>query len=175
MTATPSSFGASPGRPPSSRLLARAGLLLALGAGVAGCANPRADEAMRAQDVLVGMPVETLLSCAGVPARRASVDNSEYFTYVGSRTVGGYGPTTSLGFGFGSGGSSAFGLGLGVPLGGGGGTRVDGCEATFTIRNGVVQQVRYTGVEGASDAAQCYPIVENCLAIAPAPLPPAGG
>lgn len=173
MTAIPPAPCFPPGRCRPTRLVLRAGLLLALGAGVAGCANPRADEAMRARDVLVGMPVETLLSCAGVPARRASVDDSDFFTYVASRTVGGYGPTTSLGFGLGSGGGSAFGLGIGVPLGGGGDMSIDTCEATFTIRGGIVRQLRYTGVGGASDAAQCYSIVENCLAVAPAP-PPGG-
>lgn len=162
-----------PHLPGRARRLLQGGLLLAVGAGLAGCANPRADEAVRAQDVLVGMPVETLLSCAGVPARRASIDNSEFFTYVGGRSVG-YGPTTSLGFGFGSGGSSAFGIGFGVPLSGT--STYESCEATFTVRDGVVRQLRYTGVQDATDAAQCYPIIENCLAIAPAPAGlPAGG
>ncbi|HSK39540.1 MAG TPA: hypothetical protein VK943_07210 [Arenibaculum sp.] len=143
--------------------------MLAALAGLAACANPRADDVLRAQDVLVGMPAQTLLSCAGVPDRRASVDNLEYFTYATAAETGGYGPSTSVGLGLGSGGSTRFGLGLGFPLGGGGyGIAEEACEATFTLRDGTVEQVRYTGASSGSELARCYPIVENCLALVPA-------
>lgn len=156
-----------PGRSPDRAT--RHALLFAALAGLAACANPRADDVLRAQDVLVGMPAQTLLSCAGVPDRRASVDNLEYFTYTTATEVGRSGPTTSFGLGLGSGGSTSFGLGLGFPLGGGGyGVVEEGCEATFTLRNGQVEQVRYTGTSSGAELARCHPIVENCLALVPA-------
>src|SRR3954447_1791188 len=97
----------------------RAGLFLILAAGaLASCANPDADRAADARQVLVGMPKETLLSCAGVPQRSASIDNSEFLTYTVSSYSGG--PTTSIGVAGGSGGSGV-GIGLGFPLFGGGG------------------------------------------------------
>ncbi|HEV7368401.1 hypothetical protein [Arenibaculum sp.] len=133
---------------------------------LAACANPRTDEVMQAQDALVGMPVETLLSCAGVPERRASAAGTDFFTYVGAQGAGTAGPTTSLGVGLGTGGGG-FGFGLGLPLGtAGGGIQRDACEATFTVRNGVVQQVRYSG----DAVGECYPVVANCLAVATGPV-----
>src|SRR3546814_18458621 len=38
---------------------------------LAACANPRADPAAYAQNALIGMPEDALLSCAGVPDRTA--------------------------------------------------------------------------------------------------------
>jgi len=143
----------------------RAGLFLILAAGaLASCADPNADRAADARQVLVGMPKETLLSCAGVPQRTAQVDNSEFLTYTSSDYSGG-GPTTSFGVAGGSGGSGV-GIGLGFPLYGGGYS--SSCEANFTVRNGVVQQLNYTGSSGASASlGQCYRIVQNCLALVP--------
>jgi len=131
---------------------------------LASCADPNADRAADARQVLVGMPKETLLSCAGVPQRTAQVDNSEFLTYTSSDYSGG-GPTTSFGVAGGSGGSGV-GIGLGFPLYGGGYS--SSCEANFTVRNGVVQQLNYTGSSGASASlGQCYRIVQNCLALVP--------
>ncbi|EWY36211.1 hypothetical protein N825_29245 [Skermanella stibiiresistens SB22] len=140
---------------------------------LAACANPNADKAADARQTLVGMPKETLLSCAGVPQRTAQVGDSEFMTYASAEYSGG-GPTTSFGVGGGSGGSGV-GFGIGIPLfGGGGGGYSSSCEATFTVRNGVVQQLSYTGSAGASASlGQCYRIVENCVAQVPAgAIPP---
>jgi hypothetical protein len=128
---------------------------------LAACVNPHTEEVVQAQDTLVGMPAETLLSCAGVPERRASAAGADFYTYV-ARGAATAGPTTSLGVGLGTGGSR-FGFGFGLPLGtAGGGFQRDACEATFTIRDGVVQQVRYAG----EAVGECYPVVANCLAVA---------
>jgi hypothetical protein len=149
----------------------RAGLFLILAAGaLASCANPNADRAADARQVLVGMPKETLLSCAGVPQRSAQIDNSEFLTYTSSDYSGG-GPSTSIGVAGGSG--SGVGIGLGFPLFGGGYS--SSCEANFTVRSGVVQQLNYTGSSGASASlGQCYRIVENCLALVPQATRPPG-
>ena len=152
----------------------KAGLLIAAAGALASCANPNADRAVDAQKVLVGMPKETLLSCAGVPQRSATVDNSEFLTYVNANYSAGYGPSTSIGVAGGSGGTGV-GIGFGIPLFGGGSPGYSSsCEATFTLRNGVVQQLSYTGSAGTSASlGQCYRVVENCLALVPpGVLPP---
>ncbi|HEY0833055.1 MAG TPA: hypothetical protein VGE72_04015 [Azospirillum sp.] len=127
-----------------------------------GCADTeRIEVAQRAQGALVGMPKGALLSCAGVPERQASADGTEYYTYVARPNYASVGPTTSIGVAGGSGGGGlGVGLGLGVPLFGGGGS-ARGCEATFVLRGGVVQQVNYGP---GADLAACAPIVNTCLA-----------
>lgn len=127
---------------------------------LAACATgPGAEVAQRAQSELVGMPKDRLLSCAGVPARQASADGREYYTYVAN--PGGYGPASSVGIGAGGGSfGSGVGLGLGFSLPIGGSTS-SGCEATVVLgRGGVVEQVSYPA--GVSLSA-CAPIVENCV------------
>lgn len=132
---------------------------LALLAGCAGGAEER-QQAQSAQAAVVGMPESTLLSCAGVPERSATADGTRFLTYVSRGGGWGGGPSTSLGLGTGSGGTGV-GIGFGFPLFGGGGGRASECEATFAVRDGVVQQLRY-GAD--SDLAQCRRIVQNCLA-----------
>jgi hypothetical protein len=131
--------------------------LLAAGL-LAGCAGDEASrqQATAAQTALVGIPESTLLSCAGVPERSAIADGTRFLTYV-ARGGGGGGPSTSFGLGTGSGGTGV-GIGLGFPLLGASGPRI--CEATFTVRDGVVQQLRY-GID--ADPYQCQKIVQNCL------------
>ncbi|WP_207458332.1 hypothetical protein [Azospirillum sp. SYSU D00513] len=125
---------------------------------LAACAGgPAADMAQQARTSLVGMPKQALLSCAGVPDRQAEAGGREFYSYV-QRPTGGYGgPSTSIGIGGGSSSGIGLGLGFGLPLGGGGDS---GCEATFTLENGVVRQLVY-----APDASlsSCAPIVRNCM------------
>lgn len=153
----------------SSRL--KTGIRAMVGAaallGLAGCANPQADQALYAQQAFVGMPKQTLLSCAGVPSRSATVDNVEYFTYSSERIV------TTPGMG-------GFSAGYGYyrpwsPWYGGWGyrdypeTETRDCQATFTLKDGVVQRIVYGGASQGPSArlGQCYRIVENCLALIP--------
>jgi hypothetical protein len=138
-------------------------LLLLLSA----CANPRAEQALVARHALVGMPKQTLLSCAGVPERSATLDNIDYFTYTSRRTVAYSSP--SVGFW----GSRywhprwGYGYGLGAPFDAYD-LRTYACDVTFTLRNGIVERVVYGGaVSGDSRLGQCYAIVENCLALIP--------
>lgn len=146
------------------RHAARAVPALALLA-LAACANPRAEQAAMAPQLFVGMPKQTLLSCAGVPERTASVDNLEFYTYA-SRSVYST-PASSLGL---YGGRYyrpwGYGFGYGFPA-----TGYDvqerSCEATFTLRNGAVERLVYGGDSGGdSRLSQCYSIVENCLQLA---------
>ena len=136
---------------------------LAAGLLLTGCASgQQAEQALAAQQVLVGMPTQTLLSCAGVPNARQSVDATEFFTYQSFGGGGGRGSGISIGAG-GGGGNLGLGIGLGFPLGGG---RSSGCVATFTIDQGRVSRLVYR--DDADDPSACYSIVENCLALAAA-------
>lgn len=138
-----------------------AALLLPLALGA--CANPRAETALAARDLLVGMPAETLLSCAGVPERRASIGDADFFTYESRGTVV-YpytGPYIGAGFITGRHWYPGWSYGPAAPVGA---YDVYGhaCKATFTLRDGRIERVVYSG-----QASQCYSIVANCLAQAP--------
>ncbi|QJE71709.1 hypothetical protein HHL28_16375 [Aerophototrophica crusticola] len=137
-----------------------AGLVLCVAA-LSACSSAReAEQARYAQQALVGMPAETLLSCAGVPERREAAGGDEFLTYTSAR-AGGSGSSIGLGVG-GGGGNLGLGLGLGIPLGGGGSSS---CAATFTVRQGRVAQLAYR--QDSGDTAACYAIVENCLSRIP--------
>jgi len=129
----------------------------ALALTVMGCANRQAEQARTAQQTLVGLPAETLLSCAGVPDRRETVDATEFFTYENIDRGRGGGSSISIGGG-GGGGNLGLGVGIGIPLGGGG---PSGCVATFTVEQGRVTRLSYR--PDSQDTAACYAIVENCL------------
>lgn len=145
---------------PIRRLLCVA--LLAAGPLLSGCAGREAEQARTAQTALVGMPLPTLLSCAGVPDRREAAGPAEFLTYQAVRSGGGRsGSNVSVGAGGGSGGFG-LGVGLGFPLGGGG---ASGCVATFTVEDGRVSRLLYR--DGSDVGPACYAIVENCLALVP--------
>lgn len=131
-----------------------AAALLALGA----CANPQADSAAAARSLLVGMPKQTLLSCAGVPDRQTSVDTRDFFTYRSQRLVST--PDLSVGTGY---WGPGWGWGMGAPLYGQD-VRTYDCDATFTLHNGRVERLVYGG---GGNLDQCYAIVRNCLAAIP--------
>lgn len=142
------------------RIVVRAAGMAAL-IGLAACAgnSKDADLAERAQTQLVGLPKAALLSCAGVPSRQAVVNGTEYYTYSTRPAV----ETDSPGMGVGMSGGTAEGIGLslgiGVPLATGRTPR--GCDATFVLRGGTVQQVSYP--MGAS-IADCGALMGNCMA-----------
>lgn len=153
-------------------VLAAPALFLGLLA-LAGCANPQADQALYAQQAFVGMPKQTLLSCAGVPERQAAVDNVEYFTYTAERVT--TRPALSPGFG-----ARGFyhpwygGYGYGAGFGWDdyyGDVETRSCRATFTLKDGRVSQIVYGSASDGATArlGQCYTIVENCLALIPQP------
>jgi hypothetical protein len=144
-------------------LAAAAGLAI----GLTGCANPEADQALFAQRAFIGMPKQTLLSCAGVPDREARVDNVEYYTYNSERVTS----TPSLSGGW---GGPGWGPGWRRPWWGfdypyANDIETRSCKATFTLKDGLVQQVIYGGAteNGSGRLGQCYTIVQNCLAIVP--------
>jgi hypothetical protein len=117
---------------------------------MAGCAFRRAAIANRAQTELVGMSKKDLFLCAGVPLRQERVEDLEFLTFagggdsVGSATAISTSPDTAVAFGR--------------------STRRY-CEATFVLKNGVVQKVNYQGRTGGllTKGEQCAFIVEDCV------------
>ena len=143
-------------------------LIAAAAALLASCANPAAERALFAQSALVGMPKETLLSCAGVPERQATAGGMEFYTYSSGRIV------TYPGSGYGlyddpwwpRYGYRGFGGWPAIPPE----VASEACNATFTLRNGVVERVVYGGHSSrGTELGQCYNIVQNCLALVPPP------
>jgi hypothetical protein len=111
------------------------------------CASQRrATVASRAQTELVGMAKKDLLMCAGVPIRQERVDDLEFLTYAG-------------------GGDSTAAVVATSQRTAVGKTAHRYCEATFVLKEGVVQQVNYQGRTGGlfTKGEQCAFIVENCV------------
>lgn len=123
---------------------------------LAACANPGAQLALKAPETLVGMPKSALLSCAGVPERTADADGAEYLTYSREQTIVerevDYEPFPWAGPGVFRPEVSTW-------------SRSYRCDATFVVRDGRVQELRYNQNR---DITLCYAILANCL-----PSPPA--
>ena len=79
------------------------------------------------------------MSCAGVPQRQDRVDDLEFLTFAGGGDSVGGGDT--------------------------GRTNRRYCEATFALKDGIVQRVNYQGRTGGllTKGEQCAFIVENCV------------
>ncbi|WP_157619132.1 hypothetical protein [Skermanella stibiiresistens] len=138
--------------------MVRSVVLLALGSAVlAGCANPRSEAAAQANTALVGMPKELLYSCAGVPDNSQQVGDVERLTYVRGMTVT---HVENDDDDFVIGGRRFFRPRTTVH-------RQDfQCEATFTVRDGVVESLDYNQ---GRDLESCGTIVQTCMAVIPAP------
>jgi hypothetical protein len=124
-----------------------------------GCANPQVERAQVAQQTLVGMPAAQLVSCAGVPVRSRIDGPMEFMTFRTDHVDS----LVTFGASAATGGRVGLGGGFTVPLGAE--TRTSSCEATVTLRDGVVQQVAYNTARGtgAGRLAQCGPIFQTCL------------
>jgi hypothetical protein len=133
------------------------GVVLTAGLALAGCANPRSEAAARAGTELVGMPKEMLYSCAGVPDRTQMVGDAEWLTYVRGTT---YTHVETDYDDFFMGGRRFVRPHTTVHR------QNFRCEATFTLRDGVVEKLDYG--EGR-DLELCGTIVETCVAVVPAP------
>jgi len=117
------------------------------------CAGPQAEQAIRAQQTLVGLSKGELLACAGVPQRTAAgPDGTEYLSYGRASTTV-YQDLDYEDFGW-------------IP-----GRRIlrpevstwttnHRCEATFAVRDGRVTELRYNDNR---DIQLCHQIVGSCL------------
>jgi hypothetical protein len=110
----------------------------------------RADAANRAQVEMIGMSKKDLLLCAGVPVREAHAEDLEFLSYsAGGDSVGGgvavaTSPNTAVAVGS---------------------SHRRYCEATFALKDGIVQKVTYQGRTGGVffKGEECGFIVENCV------------
>lgn len=104
-------------------------------------------EARKAQGSMVGMSDFALESCIGAPDQKAQVGNAAILTYDATTTNNGVNLTMPI-------------IGGGVSLTGSG-----YCHANFTLIDGRVTQVHYTGDNSQLLAPQsiCAPIVNACV------------
>jgi hypothetical protein len=118
--------------------------------GLSSCAIQRAEMASRTQKELVGMSKKNLLSCAGVPSRQERVEELEFLTFTGGDDTVGTGTANSVSP------NIMFGV-YRAPQ--------RSCEATFVLKDGIVEKVNYQGGTGGSltKGERCAFIVENCL------------
>lgn len=137
------------------------GAVLALALLAGGCAG-RGDVRATAPSQLAGMADTALMSCAGVPDRQGTAaDGARIYVY---QRAAAQKDGSSVQIGLGGGGRHVGGgVGFRLPLGE---APPDGCEATFTVRDGKVASLFFT--PGQDDAGACYTIVENCLPAVPA-------
>lgn len=125
-------------------------IVVLCGLTLCGCAIQRAEIAGRAQTELIGMSKKDLLLCAGVPLRQEHIEDLEFLSFagggdsVGSAVVTRTSPSTAVAVG-----KSAHRY----------------CEATFILKNGVIQKINYQGRTGGllTKGEQCAFIVENCI------------
>lgn len=125
--------------------------LATLGAiAVTGCVVSRAGVASRAQRVMLGMTKAELFICAGVPAREAQAGGLEFLTYSGG------GDSVSVAYSNRATRRAGYAVGR---------TAQRYCEATFVLRDDVIERVNYSGRTGGllTGGEQCAFIVENCV------------
>jgi hypothetical protein len=120
--------------------------------------------ALTAQNDLVGLSEARLLSCAGAPSRSRSTGNTHYLTYQSAGMAAD--EAASIGA---FGGSAGSGMGI-EPVNSGVGQKIgtsaldpNYCEATFTLVDGRVAEVRYRTSGGYLRTAQCSDIVAPCM------------
>ena len=130
-----------------------------------GCALERAATANNAQQQMVGLNKEQILSCMGTPAGKSSEGATEVWSYNsgGATTGSSYASTTGMATGVrtgnmftASGSSQGFGL-----------SRTDSlyCTVSIVMNGGHVQRVNYSGPTGGliTSGEQCAYAIRNCV------------
>jgi hypothetical protein len=114
---------------------------------LASCAFEDARDAHAAQQRLIGWSEPDLEACLGAPDHQSTFGDTDILTYFGNSTSN---KVFSLGMPF-------FG---GLTISGGG-----YCHAIFRVKEGRLEEVRYTGETDATLApdAYCAPIVRGCV------------
>lgn len=129
-----------------------------------GCATERADQALQAQQALVGLSRSALVQCAGDPQRQTRQGGIDYLTYSNEPVASGgaYGPNVGVGVD-----SSVSDRGID-------GTRStqlveeirsDYCEVTFSLVGNRVERVTYRTPAGFGQRryGRCLDVVATCL------------
>ncbi len=144
-------------------------LLLALLLLSAACTIQHSFVASRGESELLGMSKQSLLACAGAPARTAIFEGIEVFTYTGGEDTVEYAHTFTRGRGSTS-GTHASGTASGdanntSQTDTGGKSTHRYCEVIFVLKNAVVDSVNYSGPIGElpTKGEQCAVAVKNCL------------
>jgi hypothetical protein len=121
---------------------------------VTACSVQRAEVASEAQSKMVGMSNQQVLECMGAPERRATVGDTEVWSYVSG------GDTSTFGHGTASmnatGQTNVFGSSHSVHR---------YCVVNIVMTGGRVAAVHYTGRTGGvlTRGEQCAFAVQNCL------------
>jgi len=113
---------------------------------LSACAFKDSHLADLARTRLMGLSEKDLESCIGAPDQHSSFGNTDVLTYDATSTSG---------------------INWSIPLIGGVGFSNGGyCHATFTVVNGRVDRVLYSGEKNATMApdAYCAPIIRTCIA-----------
>jgi hypothetical protein len=113
---------------------------------VSACAVADSHVARDAETRLMGMSEVDLESCLGAPDQHSTFGSTDILTYNATSTSNdSYGIPVIGGMSFSNGGY---------------------CHATFTVVNGRVTQILYSGEKNATGApdAYCAPIVRTCMA-----------
>lgn len=150
-------------------------LLVLLTLSASACAIQRAEVAARAQREMVGITKSSLLSCAGTPIRQERSEGLEFLTFAGggeivnTATITANTSSTEMNSRVGS---------VFDPVSSKVTTSTSSsstsatarsqrryCEATFVLKEGIVQKVSYQGRTGGAltKGEQCAFIVENCV------------
>ena len=144
-------------------------LLLALLLLSAACTIQHSFVASRGESELLGMSKQSLLACAGAPARTAIFEGIEVFTYTGGEDTVEYAHTSTRGRG-----STSDTLASGTDSGDanntshadtGGKSAYRYCEVIFILKNDVVDSINYSGPIGElpTKGEECAVVVKNCL------------
>lgn len=135
---------------------------------IAGCAVQRAVVASDAQQKMIGLSKEEVLSCMGPPAARAAEGATEVWSYQS-----GNGQTTSVATGFSQANANLYGgpgYASATAVGTSGGiatTTRRYCTVNVTMAAGQVSRVNYVGPTGGllTPGEQCAFAVQNCTQV----------
>jgi hypothetical protein len=134
--------------------------------GVAGCAIERAQVAGEAQQKMIGLTKEQVLTCMGPPATKAAEGATEVWSYNSGNdhtqvATFGQSTTTASVYGnrnFASGNAYTLGSGMGV-------SSRRYCTVNVVMGGGRVSRVNYSGPTGGllTGGEQCAFAVQNCV------------
>jgi len=105
----------------------------------------RAEVANGAKQSMLGMSKANLITCAGAPLRSSTINGTEYLTYSHADA-------------YSDASSKLTGILVGSAL-------YFECTATFSINNGRISKVTFSGKTGGkfTQGAACYNIVAQCV------------
>jgi len=144
----------------------RAGAIVFVCIGAAGCSLQRAEVAHNAQTQMIGMSKEQVLQCMGPPVQKSAEGQTEVWSYAsgnGRTQVNAFGNSTTSGSvtasgNYASGYANTYGSGVAIA------TRRS-CTVNIVMVAGLVSTVNYSGPTGGllSQGEQCAFAIQNCV------------